>query len=109
MHQIHRSTFLAGAALSASLVTTPDIALAAPKTYVLPEELVELRAGPQPGFDAAKNNCTSCHSADYINYQPGKKGQIFWESAVQKMLKVYHAPIDEENAKAIVEYLVKTY
>ncbi|GGH14432.1 sulfite:cytochrome C oxidoreductase subunit B [Alsobacter metallidurans] len=109
MNHHHRKIRLAGAALMACIVVAGGIALAAPKTYQLPDETAELKPGPQPGFDAAKNNCMACHSVDYINYQPGKKGQAFWEAEVQKMIKVYHAPVDEADAKAIADYLAKTY
>jgi mono/diheme cytochrome c family protein len=87
----------------------PVPALAAPKSYKLPEETATFKPGPQPGFEAARNNCTACHSTDYVNYQPGKKGAAFWDAEVQKMIKVYKAPIDEKDAKAIAEYLGQTY
>ena len=41
--------------------------------------------------------------------QPPGKGQAFWDAEVQKMIKVYHAPVDEADAKAIADYLAKTY
>lgn len=99
-------------ALSVAFVLTLGLAvpaLAAPKSYKLPEETATFKPGPQPGFEAARNNCTACHSTDYINYQPGKKGAAFWDAEVQKMIKVYKAPIDEKDAKAIAEYLSQTY
>lgn len=90
-------------------VALAGVALAMPKTYQLPAETAVLKPGPGPGFEAAKNNCMSCHSVDYVNFQPPKKGQAFWDAEVQKMIKVYRAPIDEADAKAIAEYLAKTY
>ena len=80
---------------------------AAQKTYQMPDETAAFRPGP--GMEAAQNNCASCHSTDYINYQPAKKGAAFWEAEVQKMIKVYHAPIDEADSKAIAAYLAATY
>jgi len=81
--------------------------LAEPLYYMLPEETAAFRPGP--GVEAAQNNCASCHSADYINFQPPNKGQAFWDAEVQKMIKAYHAPIDEKDAKSITDYLAKTY
>ena len=81
--------------------------LAKPLSYSLPDATATFRPGP--GVEVAQNNCASCHSADYINFQPPKKGQIFWEAEVSKMIKAYHAPINEADAKAIVEYLSQTY
>jgi sulfite dehydrogenase (cytochrome) subunit B len=83
------------------------LALAEPKTYELPDETATFKPGP--GVEFAENNCAACHSADYINFQPPKKGAAFWEAEVQKMIKVYHAPIEEADAKAIADYLAKTY
>jgi hypothetical protein len=82
-------------------------ALAEKRTYTLPEETAALRPGP--GVEAAQNNCGACHSADYISTQPAKQGQGFWEAEVQKMIKVYGAPIEAADAKTIAEYLAKTY
>jgi sulfite dehydrogenase (cytochrome) subunit B len=82
-------------------------ALAAPKTYELPDETASFKPGP--GMETAQNNCTSCHSTDYVNFQPPKKGQAFWEAEVQKMIKVYHAPIGEADAATIADYLAKAY
>jgi hypothetical protein len=36
-------------------------------------------------------------------------GKAFWEAEVTKMIKAYHAPISEADAKAIADYLAKTY
>jgi sulfite dehydrogenase (cytochrome) subunit B len=76
-------------------------------SYTLPEETAALRAGP--GIESAEKNCSACHSAEYIAYQPPKRGRAFWEAEVQKMIKVYGAPIDETDAKAIADYLAQTY
>ena len=82
-------------------------ALAAQLSYELPEETATFRPGP--GIDAAQDHCATCHSADYVSSQPAKQGQAFWDAEVQKMIKVYGAPIDAPDAKTIAEYLAKTY
>ncbi|OCC00422.1 sulfite:cytochrome C oxidoreductase subunit B [Labrys sp. WJW] len=99
------------------IVTTPlaatlallsgSLALAQPLTYQLPDEASKFRDGPN--LEIAQNNCTACHSADYIRTQPPKKGQAFWAAEVNKMIKTYKAPIAETDVKAIVEYLDSTY
>ena len=61
------------------------------------------------GSRRRQNNCSACHSVDYINTQPPKQGHAFWQGEVTKMIKVYHASIEEADAKAIAEYLGKTY
>jgi mono/diheme cytochrome c family protein len=82
-------------------------ACAEPLSYTLPEETAVFRAGA--GVEAAENHCATCHSADYIAYQPAKRGRAFWEAEVQKMIKVYGAPINETDAAALVAYLAQTY
>ena len=65
---------------------SPAATLAKPLSYKLPDETAVFRPGP--GVEAAQSNCAACHSADYINYQPPKKGQAFWDAEVQKMIKI---------------------
>lgn len=89
------------------LILSLSSALAAARSYVLPEETAMLREGP--GSDIAQNNCAACHSLDYITTQPPGKGRAFWEGAVKKMVKTFHAQISDEDAKAIVDYLSATY
>jgi mono/diheme cytochrome c family protein len=95
------------AALAAALLTIAGVSYAKPLTYALPEETSTLRPGP--GMETAQNNCLTCHSVDYVNTQPPNRGKAFWEAEVTKMIKVYHAPISDADAKAIADYLAKTY
>ena len=83
-------------------------ASAAPIDYKLPEETAALKPGPN--LEVAQNNCTACHSADYIKTQPIMKStKDFWQAEVTKMIKVYGAPIDEADGGKIVDYLAATY
>jgi mono/diheme cytochrome c family protein len=84
-------------------------AIAAPVAYKLPEETAKLKPGPN--LELAQNNCTSCHSADYISTQPQslKPRKDFWQTEVNKMIKLYGAPIDQADVPKIVEYLAATY
>ena len=64
---------------------------------------------PGPGKEVVENNCASCHSLDYIQMNsPFMNGKV-WESEVNKMIKAFGAPIDEADAKKIMEYLTATY
>ena len=82
---------------------------AKPVTYRLPEETAQFKPGPN--LEAAQTNCTGCHSADYIQTQPrGQKfGKDFWTAEVNKMIKVYGAPIDQADVGKIVDYLSTAY
>ncbi len=84
-------------------------ALAAPRTYTLPEETAALAPGPNQ--DAALKNCGACHSSVYISTQPRglPNPRAFWQAEVVKMRAAYGAPIDEADIPKIVDYLVATY
>ncbi len=88
------------------LSLTASSALAEPMVYRLPPETAELKRGP--GVETAIV-CTACHSPDYISTQPPGKGKAFWQAEVQKMIKVYKAPIGEDDAAVIANYLAATY
>ena len=88
------------------LAASASSALAEPMVYQLPPETAELKPGP--GVETAIV-CTACHSADYISTQPSGKGKAFWQAEVQKMVKAYKAPIGEDDAATIANYLAATY
>jgi mono/diheme cytochrome c family protein len=100
-------TFVSRILLATVFAAAWHFAEAEPMTYSLPDETATFRAGP--GSDVAQSNCLACHSADYIRMQPSGKGKTFWEGEVTKMINSYHAPIDEADAKTIVDYLAQTY
>jgi mono/diheme cytochrome c family protein len=97
---------LATAALVCFTAGSPH---AAPVSYTLPEETAAFRPGPN--LEVVQNNCTACHSADYINTQPRgpKFKKDFWQAEVTKMIKVYGAPINDADVGKIVDYLAATY
>jgi len=105
-HRFLLALLLAGAAIA---VFIPGSANAAPVSYALPEETAAFKPGPN--LEAAQNNCTACHSADYIQTQPRdqKSKKDFWQAEVTKMIKLYGAPIDQTDVPKIVEYLAATY
>ena len=82
---------------------------AAPISYTLPDETAAFKPGPN--LEVVQNNCTACHSADYISTQPRgpKFKKDFWQAEVTKMIKVYGAPIDDADVGKIVDYLAATY
>ena len=82
---------------------------AAPISYTLPDETAAFKPGPN--LEVVQNNCTACHSADYISTQPRgpKFKKDFWQAEVTKMIKVYGAPIDDADVGKIVDYLAAIY
>lgn len=96
------------AALAAALaLLAGSLAFGQPLSYQLPDETSKFRDAPK--LDITQNNCSACHSADYILTQPPRRGQAFWAAEVNKMIKTYKAPIAESDVKDIVDYLAATY
>jgi len=95
-------------ALAASATLGLVTAHAVPVVYKLPEETAQFKPGPN--LEVVKNNCSGCHSADYVKTQPPMKSKKdFWQAEVTKMIKVYGAPIDDSDVPKIVDYLAATY
>jgi mono/diheme cytochrome c family protein len=82
---------------------------AAPVVYAVPDETAAFKPGAN--LDTVRNNCTACHSADYIKTQPrgDKFKKDFWAAEVTKMIKVYGAPIEDADVGKIVDYLTANY
>jgi hypothetical protein len=95
--------------LAAAAISSLAVASASPISYELPPETAAFKPGPN--LETTQNNCTGCHSADYILTQPRnvKSKRDFWQAEVTKMIKVYGAPIDEADVPKIVDYLSATY
>jgi hypothetical protein len=102
-------TSICVAASIAAIGAVPIMSAAKPVGYQLPEEIAAFKPGPN--LETVQNNCSACHSADYIKTQPQgpKFKQDFWQAEVTKMIKVYGAPIDEADVSKIVDYLAATY
>jgi cytochrome c553 len=97
------------AAIAAMMMVGPGLVGAKPISYKLPDEKAAFKPGPNR--EVVLNNCTACHSADYVQTQPQgpKFKKDFWQAEVNKMIKVYGASIDESDIPKIVEYLAQTY
>jgi hypothetical protein len=72
-------------------------------SITLPEDTTTLPDGP--GVAAVTTNCLACHSPAMILTQPRLTRKV-WEAEVEKMAKVYKAPIDAKAVPQIVDYLV---
>lgn len=60
------------------------------------------------GKEKVVTYCNICHSVDYITMQPPLTNAQ-WTATVNKMIKVFGAPIGEEDAKAVIDYLAAQY
>jgi len=57
-----------------------------------------------PGREAFAGACLSCHSSTYITMQP-PMNTAKWEEVVRKMVKVYAAPIAEDQVSPVAKYI----
>lgn len=90
------------------VVLVPATAAAADKTIAMPPDDAYAGLRPGSGVETARQQCGSCHSTDYIVMQP--RGSVRqWEAVVTKMIKVFGAPVSDQDARTIVEYLATQY
>jgi mono/diheme cytochrome c family protein len=82
-------------------------ALLASPAFADNEKPVQLKKAP--GLDKVEGNCAACHSLDYVQMNSPGYSPTFWDAEVTKMIKVYGAPIDDADAKAIADYLKANY
>jgi hypothetical protein len=106
----NRFIFRAGLALFCATVTLPT-ANATNTITMLKSVNVDLPFGDHmfpdgPGSDAINNNCLACHSAGMVLNQPPLP-RATWQAEVSKMRAAYKAPISDEDAATIVDYLTR--
>ncbi len=82
-------------------------ALLASSLALADESQVKLKEAP--GKDLVQANCVICHSLDYIPMNSVFLDRKGWEASVAKMVKAMGAPIADEDAAKIVDYLAKNY
>jgi cytochrome c5 len=70
-------------------------------------EVTELRPGA--GHDATERNCTICHSVEYIPANAPAMDRGAWQKTIQKMKDRFGAPITDDDAKQILDYLAANY
>ena len=101
------SLFLLVSVLTPSFLYAQDSAsIDMVHSITLPTVKVELKAGE--GKDTTERYCGICHSLDYITTQP-ELSKAQWTATVNKMVKVMGAPIPDNEAKLIIDYLDVSY
>lgn len=69
---------------------------------------IQIKLAPGAGVEKVSTLCNICHSLDYITMQPpGTKAQ--WAAEVTKMRRVMGAPINDDDALLIIDYLAAHY
>jgi len=97
------------AAVTGALALGAAVAAATPKTMNLPADTVQLRPSGLPGYAKAQANCMTCHSAEYLLFQPPNAGRPYWDAMTKRMKAVFKAPLDDADIPVIVDYLTATY
>ncbi len=93
--------------VSAAALLSTAIA-AKPVTFIAPDESTPAELADAEG-EVVANNCSTCHSLEYIVTQPRGKGAQFWKDAVTKMVNVYKAPVEPADADAVAAVLAKKF
>jgi sulfite dehydrogenase (cytochrome) subunit B len=91
--------------ISCAVATVLTALLAAPA--VAEEPVVTLKPGP--GLEKVEGNCGACHSLDYIQMNSPFLSEKAWDAEINKMIKVFGAPIDGGDVPDIAAYLKKNY
>ncbi len=71
------------------------------------ESSIRLEEGAGRELTAAR--CVICHSLDYLEMNAPVMTPANWEKSVRKMIDVFGAPLTEEEAKQIIQYLGEHY
>ena len=95
--------------LCAAQVCLATMAGAAPLSITLPPETAAFKPSALPGYPLAQQKCSTCHSADYISFQPPGLTLAQWTAEAGKMQHVYGAPISDQDVSIIGAYLAVTY
>lgn len=81
-----------------------SIPLAAVATQSFADEL-SIKLKEAPGLEQVEANCAVCHSLDYVQMNSAFLAAPDWDAEVEKMIKVFGAPISEVDAATISNYL----
>ena len=71
------------------------------------EESIQLQDAP--GRDLVLARCSVCHSVDYVQMNAPVLDRAGWQKSVRKMIDQFGAPIGEDDANRIIEYLATHY
>jgi len=70
-------------------------------------ESAELKDGA--GHELTVGRCIVCHSLEYIPMNAPAMNRAAWQKSVDKMRQRFGAPITDEEARQILDYLAANY
>lgn len=71
------------------------------------EESIRLKDGAGRQLTAAR--CVICHSLDYIQMNAAVMSRTDWEKSIRKMIDRFGAPVSDDEARQILDYLTQQY
>lgn len=71
------------------------------------EESIRLKDGAGRQLTAAR--CVICHSLDYIQMNAAVMSRTDWEKSIRKMIDRFGAPVSDDEARQIRDYLAQHY
>jgi hypothetical protein len=86
----------------------PGLAVKTDTVHSITLPIIDVQLKEGPGRDKTTSFCNICHSLDYITTQPPFSADK-WSATVTKMINVFGAPVNEEDAKTIAQYLATQY
>ena len=95
------------AALTASAVILLALAASGAAPRAAAGEMTQLKDGT--GRDLTVGYCMICHSIEYIPSNAPAMNRAAWQKTIQKMKDRFGAPITDEQAKQILDYLDANY
>ncbi len=106
MHTTRQIPFRAWSLALAALAGAPAVHAL---EITLPPETARYTPSELPGYQLVRQNCMTCHSAQYVLTQPPSSPRGYWDATVRKMKKPFGAPFPDEDIPAMVDYLTRTY
>jgi mono/diheme cytochrome c family protein len=102
------ATFASRALIAAgALLVAAALAGAAGAAEAPGEESLQLKEGP--GREMLSQRCAICHSLDYIPSNAPAMDRPGWQKTIQKMRDRFGAPVNDDEARKILEYLAANY
>jgi cytochrome c5 len=97
------------AALAALAAGLGPSRAAAPGSLPAPPSEAPIQLKDAPGRELAASRCNICHSLEYIPSNAPAMNRAAWQKSIQKMKERFGAPISDEEAKQILDYLDGSY
>lgn len=92
---------------AATLILGAALLVAGPLPVAAQEPAIELRTAS--GSEIVQQNCGTCHSLDYIQMNAPIQDKEGWTKTVDKMVKVFGAPVEAADQTIIIGYLAANY